>query len=51
MTKVEEWFSVPWLIIFIWMMVWTPKTRRGWYVALFVIACQLAVLFFVFVHF
>jgi hypothetical protein len=47
MTKIEEWLTVPWFVVFVWMMIWTPKTRKGWYVAFFVIGCQIAILLYI----
>jgi len=39
MTKSENWpmwLSLPWVVVFIWMMLWTPKTKKGWYLVGFV---------------
>jgi len=49
MTKSENWpmwLSLPWVVVFIWMMLWTPKTKKGWYLVGFVFCCQLAVLLY-----
>lgn len=49
MTKGENWptwLSLPWLVMFIWMMIWTPKKKKGWYLAGFVLCCQVAVLLY-----
>ncbi len=47
MTKIEGWLSLPWLVMFVWMMIWTPKTKRGWYLAGLIIACQLGLLLYI----
>jgi len=47
MTKVDGWLSLAWLVIFIWMMLWTLKTKRGWYLACAVVGFQLALLLYI----
>jgi len=38
--------TLPWLVMFLRVMFWTPKTRREWYLQAALIGCQLAILLY-----
>ena len=46
MSRFPEWLALPWVVVFIGMMIWTPKTRKGWYLAASILVCQTAVVLY-----
>jgi hypothetical protein len=46
MTQADSWLLLPWIVSFFWIMLWIPKTKKGWYLAFFVIVCQSAILIY-----
>ncbi len=55
MIKIEDWpmwlqwlVAVPNAVILVSLMIWYPKTRKGWYVASCLIGCE--IIFFLLVR-
>jgi hypothetical protein len=46
MNNFPGWLGLPWLVVFLFMMIWTPKTKRGWYLAGLILVCQTAVVLY-----
>jgi len=47
MNNFPGWLELPWLVAFLFLMIWAPKTKKGWYLAGFILACQTAVLLYI----
>jgi hypothetical protein len=46
MNNFPRWLGLPWLVVFLFLMIWTPKTKKGWYLAGFILFCQTAVVLY-----
>lgn len=46
MNHFPEWLALPWLVAFLLVMIWTPKTKKGWYLVLSILVCQAAVVLY-----